>query len=78
MCVLSAYSIVVRQFILDVKPTHALAIVNVFVRGVGVRIIQRSCQNIHVVLSAFENLGIFLVGQRGPTATAESTKHARR
>ena len=50
---------------------------NVFIGGVGARIVQRSCRNIHVILSAFEDLGVFLVRQGGSTLAAESTKHAR-
>ncbi len=78
MCVIDALSIMMRQSIFYAKPTYPLTIVNVFVRGVGAGVVQRPGRDIHVIQSAFENLGILLVGQGGPAPSAKSTAHAMR
>ena len=58
VCVLGAQIIVMGQFIIYIEPTNAFAIMNVFIGGVGTRIVQRSYRNIHIILSALEDLGV--------------------
>lgn len=72
-----AYMIVVGQFIVNVEPTDTFTVMNVFIGRIGARIVQRSRQNIYVIQSPFEDLGVFLVRQGSSAAAAESAKHAR-